>query len=71
LARHRRRAVSGIHAFVLVILQDSDLASSQDCLEGQAYEELSGRGEEGAEGVGGGCDNGVNAEEGAKEEGCG
>lgn len=44
-----------------VFLQDGDLAAAENCLEGETDEEFSGRGEEGAEGVGGGGEDGVDA----------
>jgi hypothetical protein len=53
-----------------MVLQNGDLTSSQDGFEGQTDEELGGGREEGAERVGGGCDDRVDAKEGAEEEGC-
>lgn len=46
----------------LVVLEDGDLAAAKDRFERKANEEFGGGGEECAEGVGGGREDGVDAE---------
>jgi hypothetical protein len=62
-------AISSVCPFSLVILQDGDLASSKNGFEGKADEELGGGREECADGIGGWCEDGVDAEGRAEEEG--
>jgi hypothetical protein len=69
LARRGWRAVAGVDTLIFVLLQCGDLASPQDGFKGQADKELGGGREEGAEGIGCRCENGVNTEGGAEEEG--
>lgn len=51
-----------------MVLEYGDLASAEHGFEGQFNEELGGGGQEGAEGVGGGCEEGVDAQSRAEEE---
>lgn len=64
-------AVARAESRFLVRGEDSDLASPQHGFEGQAREEFHEGGEEGGEGVGGWCEEGVDGEGGAEEEGGG
>lgn len=61
-------AVGGGQTVVFVLLQHGDLAASEDGLQWEAEEKFGCGGEEGAEGVGGGSDDGVDGEEGAEEK---
>lgn len=45
-----------------MVLEDSDLASSEDSFEREPHEKFCCRGEESAEGVSGRCEDGVDTE---------
>lgn len=62
------RAVRGAEAILFIIMQGGDLAAAQDGFEREAHEEFCEGGEEGAEGVGGGREDWVDAECGAQDE---